>query len=197
VTRSQRLEDGSLIQRTPEAAKSVRKILERANYDEASISDSMRRLELAPENTRVPLAGGLEVVKWSIERIEPALGGPLLSPVIPLKSAYEFLALHLNSTVYEEAPALSAARRALSGGNLDTTYLMVERLHASTAKPFHGIAFEGNSPHAKVQVRLFGQLAFRIHFKTLSIGGPQFVYTHNLESNTEHLAHSSVGENGV
>ena len=35
----------------------------------------------------------------------------------------------------------------------------VDRLHAPEAKPFHGIVFEGNSPCAKVQVRLFGKLA--------------------------------------
>ena len=196
VTRSRKLDDGSLIQHTPEAAKSIRRMLERASYDEPSIMESLRHLELAPENTRVTLAGGLEVVKWSIERIEPALDGPLLSPLVPLKSAYEFLALHLNSAVYEEVPTLSAVRHALSGNAVDPTHLLVERLHAPTARPLHGIAFEGNSPYAKVQVRFFGQLAFRVHFKTLAIGGPRFVYTHDLEANTEHVAHSSGSEDG-
>lgn len=196
VTRSRKLDDGSLIQHTPEAAKSIRRMLERANYDEGSISESLQRLERAPENTRVTLAGGLEVVKWSIERIEPAPGGPLLSPMVPLKSAYEFLALHLNSAVYEEVPALAATRYALSGGPVDPTHLLIERLHAPMARPLHGIAFEGNSPYAKVQVRLLGQLAFRVHFKTLSVGGPRFVYTHDLEANTEHVAHSSANEDG-
>lgn len=195
-TRSRRLDDGSLIQHTPEAAKSIRRMLECATFDEASISESLQRLEHAPENTRVTIAGGLEVVKWSIERIEPALDGPLLSPIVPLKSAYEFLTLHLNSAVYEEVPALAAARSALSGSAADPTHLLIERLHAPTARPLHGIAFEGNSPYAKVQVRLFGQLAFRVHFKTLSVGGPRFVYTHDLEANTEHVAHSSADEHG-
>ena len=196
VTRSRKLEDGSLIQHTPEAAKSIRRMLQRAGSDEASIAESLSRLEMAPENTRVPLAHGLEVVKWSIERIEPALDGPLLSPLVPLKSAYEFLTLHLGGAVYEDVPALSAVRTALCEGIVDETHLLIERLHAPTAKPFHGITFEGNSPYAKVQVRLFGQLAFRVHFGTLSIGGPRFVYTHDLESNTEHVAHSSGGEDG-
>jgi hypothetical protein len=196
VTRSRKLVDGSLIQHTPEAAKSIRRMLQRAGSDKASIAESLSRLETAPENTRVPLVDGVEVVKWSIERIEPALDGPLLSPLVPLKSAYEFLVLHLSSAVYEDVPALSAVRTALCEGTVDETHLLIERLHAPTAKPFHGITFEGNSPHAKVQVRLFGQLAFRVHFRTLSIGGPRFVYTHDLESNTEHIAHSSGGEDG-
>lgn len=196
VTRSRKLEDGSLIQHTPEAAKSIRRMLQRAGSDEALIAESLARLEAAPENTRVLLAHGLEVVKWSVERIEPVLDGPLLTPLVPLKAAYEFLALHLNSAVYEDVPTLSAARTALGDGTIDQTHLLIERLHAPTAKPLHGIAFEGNSPYAKVQVRLFGQLAFRVHFRTLSVGGPRFVYTQDLESNTEHVAHSSGVDDG-
>ena len=195
ITQSRKLDDGSLIQHTPEAAKSIRRMLQRAGADEANIVESLSHLESAPENTRVTVAEGLEVIKWSIERIEPALDGPLLSELAPLKTAYEFLALHLNDAIYEDAPALVAARTALQGGAVDSTHLLVERLNAPEPKPFHGIVFEGNSPYAKVQVRLFGQLAFRVHFKTLAIGGPRFVYTHDLEANAEHIAHAQAGEN--
>lgn len=194
ITKSRKLDDGSLIQHTPEAAKSIRRMLERAGCDEKGIAESLRRLESAPENTRVPVADGLEVVKWSIERIEPALDGPLLSQLSPLKTAYEFLALHLNGAIYEDVPALEAARAALRGGEVDSAHLLVERLHAPKARPIHGIVFEGNAPYAMVQVRLFGQLAFRVHFKTLAVGGPRFVYTHDLESNTEHIAHALANE---
>jgi hypothetical protein len=61
----------------------------------------------------------------------------------------------------------------------------VERLHAPDANPFHGLVFEGNLPYAKVQVRLFGQLAFRVHFKRLAVHGPRGMYTHDLRSNEE------------
>jgi hypothetical protein len=193
-TLSRKVEDGSLIQRTPEAAKSIQRILQRAGGDAESIADSLRRLESAPENTRVALAEGLEVVKWSIERIEPALNGPLLSALLPIKSAYEFLALHLNGAIYEDVPSLSAARVALRGGIVDPTHLLVERLQSPTARLFHGIVFEGNDPYAKVQVRLFGQLAFRIHFFSLAIGGPRYTYTHDLVSNVERVERS-LGSN--
>ena len=195
ITQSRKLEDGSLIQHTPEAAKSIRRMLQRAGGDAAIIAESLRRLESAPENTRVSVADGLEVIKWSIERIEPALDGPLLSELAPLKTAYEFLALHLNDTIYEDVPALLAARTALQGGAFDSTHLLVERLHGPKSKPFHGIVFEGNAPHATIQIRLFGQLAFRVHFKTIAVSGPRFVYTHDLESNAEHIAHTQADEN--
>ena len=156
----------------------------------------MRRLKDAPENTRVSLTQTLEVVKWSIESIQPTLDGPLLNLVVPLKIAYEFLALHLNDAVYQDLPALAAVRSALASNSIDTTHLLIERLHAPIAKPFHGIVFEGNDPHATVQVRLFGKLAFRIHFKTLSVGGPRFVYTHDLIDNEEHVALAGEPEDG-
>ena len=140
------------------------------------------------------VADRFDIVKFSIEPRDPALDGPLLSHLAPLKTAYEFLALHLNGAIYEDVPGLAAARAALRGGAFDAAHLLIERLNAPTAKPFHGIVFEGNDPYAKVQVRLFGQLAFRVHFKTIAVDGPRFVYTHDLESNAEHVAHTASRE---
>lgn len=196
VVRSQKLPDGSFVQPTPLAAKTIRRVLELERHDEASISQALRRLDEAPNNTRIVLTSTLEVVKWSIETIQPTLDGPLLNFIVPLKTAYEFLALHLNDAIYQDIPALAAARNAFAGNLIDTTHLLVERLHAPEAKPFHGIVFEGNDPHATVQVRLFGQLAFRVHFKTLLVDGPRFAYTHDLTTDEEHVALEGESEDG-
>lgn len=193
IVRSEKLPDDSLIQPTPIAAKSIRRMLERDNHDPATVSNALLLFELAPENTRVALSETIDVVKWSIESIQPALDGPLLNLAVPLKAAYEFLALHLNTAIYESAPALAAARQALKGEPIDPTHLLVERLHAPEAKPFHGLLFEGGNPYSTVQIRLLGQLAFRVHFKSLSVGGPRFVYTHDLTSNEEHVSLADAG----
>jgi hypothetical protein len=58
----------------------------------------------------------------------------------------------------------------------------VERLLAQDYAPFHGICFEGNDPYVKIQVRLFGRLAYRVHFRRLSLDQRKIVYTHNLKS---------------
>ena len=58
--------------------------------------------------------------------------------------------------------------------------LEVLRLNASEYKPFHGICFEGNDPYTRVLIRLFGWLAFRVHFRRLAVSGPRFVYTQSL-----------------
>lgn len=188
VVQSEKLPDDSLIQPTPIAAKSIRRMLERDNHDQDFVAKALALFDLAPENTRVALSETIEVVKWSIESVRPALEGPLLNLVAPLKTAYEFLALNLNTAIYENVPALAAARQALKGEPINPTHLLVERLHAPEAKPFHGLLLEGSNPYTTVQVRLLGQLAFRVHFKTLPVGGSRMVYTHDLTSNEEHVA---------
>ena len=54
-------------------------------------------------------------------------------------------------------------------------------------EPSHGICFEGNNPYAKVQIKLFGWLAFRVHFLHLSVGRPRFAYTHKLDTDEERV----------
>ena len=193
VPRSEKLPDDSLIQPTPIAAKTIQKMLERDNHDPATVSKALDIFKLAPENSRVALSETIEVVKWSIESIKPALDGPLLNPTTPLKTAYEFLALHMNTAIYENVPALVAARRALKGEPIDPTHLLVERLQAPEAKPFHGLLFEGSEPYTTIQIRLLGQLAFRVHFKTLSVGGSRFIYTHDFTSNKEQVSLADAG----
>lgn len=184
---SAKLPDGSLIQDTRDAARTISNMLRRDGVGEEEISAALKRFRDAPDDHKVELSHSITAVKWSVAEQEPSLDGALVNPLVPVKSAYEFLALHLQSAVYERAPPLDAVREALATGAMDEQHLQVERLHAPEATPFHGLVFEGNSPYAKVQVRLFGRLAFRVHFKCLSVGGPRGMYTHDLESNVEDL----------
>lgn len=193
VVRAKTNMDGSLIQPTPDARNSLDTILRRQGCDAPFRADAIRRLDDAPGNVRVAVAPGLEVVKWGITKLELALDGPLMDTVVPLKIAFEFLACHLGTAVYEETPLLDEARRALATGQIDTACVSVERLTAEKTRPFHGIIFEGNAPHARFQIRLFGKLAFRVHFLRLAVGGPRFQYTHDLATNEERII--EVAEN--
>ena len=69
--------------------------------------------------------------------------------------------------------------------NRESETFRVERFPLKKYEPFHGICFEGNSPYAKVQIRLFGGLAFRVHFLHLVVSGRRFTYTHKLDTNEE------------
>jgi hypothetical protein len=185
VVHAKKLDDGSLLQPTPLARESLKKKLVREGASESEIANDLQLFDAAPDNARVSLSHGIEVVKWSVSGLQPSLDGPLLDPVVALKCAYEFLALHLGTAIYQEAPALIAIRAMLREGGVDSQHVEVERLQAQEARPFHGIVFEGNCPFAKVQIRLFGQLAFRVHLKQLSVAGVRGMYTHDLTNNEE------------
>ena len=182
------LSDGSLIQATPLAEDTIRKMLKQEGLSDQDIDVALGRFRESPDDTRLTLSPGIEVVKWSVSGLRLALDGLMLHELIPVKSAYEFLALHVGTAIYEQTPSLLAIRRALHDEVLDAKHIEVERLHAPEAKPFHGLVFEGNTPYAKVQLRLFGKLAFRVHFKRLSVAGPRGMYTHNLATNHESVA---------
>ena len=104
---------------------------------------------------------------------------------MPLKIAYEFLACHLGAAIYDNARQMSDLRMVLSDRIEEHSCYSVERLSAQEYKPFHGIVFEGNAPHAKVLIRLFGWLALRVHFHNLAVNGDRFIYTHLLDTNVE------------
>ena len=94
--RSQKLDDGSLIQPTEHARNSISKILQKSGYEEAPIRRALQAFDGAPENTRLEIVPGLEIVKWSIQRLELDLScAEFLDPLIPAKTAYELLACHI------------------------------------------------------------------------------------------------------
>ena len=117
--------------------------------------------------------------------IEPDLSGEEMSPVVPAKIAFEFLALHCGNEIYGDAPALKAIRDQIRACELSEEEIRVERLCADRDTSLHGIVFEGNDPGARVQVRLFGTLAWRVSFCRLSVTCPRFCYVHDLISGEE------------
>ncbi|MCC6789189.1 MAG: hypothetical protein IT547_15260 [Hyphomonadaceae bacterium] len=111
-----------------------------------------------------------------------------LTPLISLKIAYEFECLSFGrSMLANDNPALREIRRTLIQGDTSAPVFRVQEMIAKdrTPRPFHGIAFEGNDPHAVIQVRLFGYLAYRVHFPNLAIEKEPFGYTHTLDDAKE------------
>ena len=189
---SSQLPDGSLIQDTPLAVSTLREMLKRDGLDPQATESALNRFLAAPDDVLIQLSPGIEVVKWSVAGLKLGLDGPMLNLLVPAKSAYEFLALHVGRAIYENTPPLDAIRRALTSGVLEERAVLVERLHAPDAIPIHGLVFEGNNPYAKVQVRIFGKLAFRVHFRCLSVAGPRGMYTQDLATKHESIAQLPV-----
>lgn len=184
--KSKKLEDGSIVQPTDLGRKTLLKLLKKSGYQEATARQAVSSFDDAPDNKLVEIASGLEAVKWRINRLEVDLSHTeFMDPLIPAKTAYEFLACHVGPAIYDDILHLSQIRSILKNRRMDLDVLLVERLTSSKYEPFHGILFEGNDPYAKVQIRLFGWLAFRVHFLHLAVGGPRYVYTYRIDSGEE------------
>ncbi len=185
---SKELPDGSLLQPTDDAKKTVENILKKSGDKGLPIQEVLNAFDKAPENERVEIVPGLEIIKWRIDKISPDYSkSPLMSPLVPLKIAFEFIACHIGSAIYNDVGPLNDIRQALMTCESDADHFRIERLHAEKYKPFHGICFEGNDPYASFQIRLFGWLAFRVKFLRISISGPQFVYTHLIDAGDEDI----------
>lgn len=180
----QRMADGSIVQPTSRARRSVETILLRQGYERGVIDEALARFNAAGENTRVPLTESLEIVSWRTDRVELSLGGSLMGDILPLKIAYEFLALHVYSEIYRRDSPLEEIRGSLRESLQQSDAWNVEHLHASY-DPFHGIAIEQARPYVIVQIRLFGWLAFKVKFPRLAFEGLQGAYTHRLDSGVE------------
>lgn len=187
--RRQERDDGMLILPTDEVRRAISTILKRDGCGEAPIKRAVETFERMPENRRTSIAHGLDVVKWSVEQIEVDLSqSKLIDPLLPAKIAFEFLALCAGEAICAHDWPLPELRRILkTGTGWDDMILRVERCHAGDARPFHGICNEENSAYSQIQVRLFGCLAYRVHFPRLYIGGPRFAYTHWLHTPKEDL----------
>jgi len=191
--KSKKLEDGSFVQPADIGRKTLLNLLSKSGYQDVTTQQVVSAFDDAPDNKLVEIAPGLEAIKWRIDRLEIDLNhAKLMDPLIPAKIAFEFLACHVGLAIYKDDLQLLQIRSVFRNKEMNTDILFVERFTSNKYEPFHGIVFEGNDPYAKVQVRLFGWLAFRVHFLHLSIGGPRYVYTHRLDSGGEAIAETDA-----
>lgn len=190
--------DGSLILQTDEARKALKKMLQKEGFDPCEVEGALRRFDEAQENTRVAVALGFDIIKWTVTGIDPALDARLLlvrfdggeeslqgAGIAVLKIAYEYLALHLGATIF--CNVFTPIREALARNDPSLCQYRVEWKRGPKRAPFHGLVVEKTPPYLVVQVRLFGELVYRVHFPHL-IPGEGFrrcKYTHDLTSGEE------------
>jgi hypothetical protein len=162
--------------------------LKRQGCTNAQIREAVSKFDDSPSNEINEIYPGLKVSKWDIEKVEVNLNSTsLMNPFVPLKIAFEFIACHLGAPICSPEPQLQKIRNMLLGETTDNECFQIEWLNSDEDKPFHGLALESNEKHAQVQIRLFGRLAFRVHFKKLKVHAPRCVYTHFLDTNAEDL----------
>ncbi len=183
------LEDGTLALPLDKTPYAIAKWLKKDGYDEKQIQDALEALQKLPENQKTTIAPGLKIINWSVQEIKPDPSkGALLDPLLPAKIAFEFLALCAGTAIYANERQLSHLRHIVMGEQKpDNKILRVERLTSKKFQTFHGIVIEDNSKYFQVQIRLFGLLAFRVHFLGLHLDGPRFAYTHCLKTGEEEM----------
>lgn len=173
--------DGSIVLSTGNGRDLIEKHLDKVGVDAEAIREKLRDFDMEPEDSSFPIDRGLRAVKWSVGAIQPTLDGRFLSDAVILKIAYEFLACVVGKAIYSDTPALIEARRALRGERSLSSKVRIEHLRGPKYDAFHGVAFQGNEPHAVIQIRLFGWLAFKVYFGGILINAPRLQYTHRLD----------------
>ena len=154
TVKEQTLDDGSLISPPNKSIKHLKTIAAREGRGPLHISfDDLN--DLHPGDS-VEVAKGLWVKNWKLNSVKPALRGSVIEPVVPAKIAFEFLALHCGDIIYQNVPQLKSIRYQLcTAKELSEGDIHVDRFEAQNDRLLHGLAFEGNDPGAKVQIRLF------------------------------------------
>jgi len=181
--RVKKLDDGSLMVPDEDTPETLKAMLKRDGHSEAVIDAAIERQANAPVGERVWLTDEVSVVNWSSESHGFDFRGAKLIPdLVLVKIAYEFLALLIGTAIYDQAPQLNEIRVALLIKSDIPKSIEVERLSAPRSFPMLGIAFEGNEPHARFQIRLLGSLVYRVHFKSLAVKHSPIAYTHDLKT---------------
>lgn len=177
-----KLNDGSVIVPEHSAEKKLREMLRKNGASDAESEVAIEAWQAAPHGEAVPLGSGIVVRKWLNHPARPTYSEAALSPLVPLKIAFEFLALIVGSALYHENSGLDTVRQALFQQDEDFAKQVVDARLAEKPAPFHGIAFQGNVPDAQFQVRLFGYLAYLVRFPKVRINQERLSYTHKLDT---------------
>ncbi|WP_260023844.1 hypothetical protein [Ruegeria conchae] len=173
------LEDGSLVIPEADTPNQIKSRVQKKGGTASEIDEAINRWEHAPTGQEVEVAQGLWIKKWEDHPSTPTYSEPPLSPLVPLKTAYEFAALLIGGAIYDQA--FDPLRKVLRDQDLELAKEMADYRWADKPDAFHGIAFEGNYEVAQFQVRLFGLLAYRVKFPNIGLKLSPVVYTHRLD----------------
>ncbi|MBS1874316.1 MAG: hypothetical protein JSU00_13960 [Acidobacteria bacterium] len=195
---SQRLRDGSIVVPSKDGPKKVETMLRREGKDNAEIAEALARLDAATEGQYIQLSDRTAIKKDAAIAPRLKLNSPDVKPLLVIKIAYEFLALHVGSGIFH--PSLDRVRDSLRLRDLSPDCCLFEELHASSYGPFHGLLISQREP-VVVVVRLFGYLVYRVSFPSVGVpvGTPLAGYTLCLDSGEEDLSPvgDSIGINAV
>ena len=160
-------------------------ILQSRGASEAEVAAALFMWKEAEGGPIIDLGWNVIVRKWNDHPSTPAYTERAISPLVPLKIAYEFAALIIGTAILQPAPGFERIRAALIDQDEECARAIVVARRAPKPAAFHGMAFMGNRPEALIQVRLFGLLAYEVSLPAIGIDFGRFVYTHRLDTGEE------------
>jgi hypothetical protein len=191
VPDSKTLADGTLLVPDSKTEYHVTNMMKRKGSKDADIAAALSRYRSAPSEIEVLIPHNRPLT-----RLTPSYMGPdftnskSLDSLVVLKIAYEFSVLIIGEGILD--PRFNDIRRCLKENENSSKSFNVETLEASKFEAFHGIEFEGNKPHATIQVRLFGKLAYRVQLTGISFDQKPIQYTQDLKTGADEIKWSSI-----
>jgi hypothetical protein len=185
------LADGTLL--VPDSMTKVHltKMLKRKGSEDADVAAALTRYRSAEFEVEVPMPHGIAIIKRETTYVGPDFtDSKPLDPLVVLKIAYEFSVLVMGAGILE--PRFNEIRRCLKENDNSSKAFKIESLEAVKFNTFHGIVFEGNRPHATIQVRLFGKLAYRVQLFGHSFNLKPINYTQDLKTGEDEIRWSST-----
>jgi hypothetical protein len=179
--------DGSIIQATDDAKKNIKNILQKRQMNDQSIAHVLNIVDEAPLDELVKLDDSMEITKWSIDEIHPDMTGDMMDEAVPLKIAYEFLALHVGSAIYQEP--LNSIRYAILNESKNPDVYEIEHLRSTNYEPLHGIFIEQNHPYIQIKIIFFRWIVYCVKLYSLALDNdlPRVVYEVDLKTGEEKI----------
>lgn len=177
--------------------RDARRLLEaesmRSGASPTDVAEALAAFDAAPEGQYVEFPGRIGAMKHEIRNVQPALDADLMSEILPLKAAYEFLALGVEGEIF--APALDPVREAIRGSEGVNDDFSIENLRGSYA-PVHQLRlWTGEDDHVIVDVVLFGWIVYRVHLHRVALRPTKFGYEIDLAASRDYFV--VPGEPGV
>ena len=165
--RAHKAQDNSIIQPTDDAKHSIRRTLEKQNSSDETIAHTLQMIDEAPLDKLIKLNDGMKIIKWGVDEIQPDLTGPKIDDIVPLKIAYEFLAIRIRSAIYVDP--FNDIRDAILNRSKNPGVYEVEHLRGPKYDPLHCIFIEQNQPYIQIMVVLFRWIIYRVKLYRLAL----------------------------
>lgn len=191
-----KLADESLIVPEAEATNRISSILGKRGASEQEVNAAIEKWAGAEAGLILDLGRNVIVRKWANHPATPAYTEPVMSRLVPLKTAFEF-AVILGVANLKLSPALERIREALQQQDEAFAKAVVTERRAPKPAPFHGIAFTGNNPAAVLKVRLFGLLAYEVTLPATALSFGSLVYTHRLDTGEDWTYQPNADSDGI